>query len=309
MRNSPVELLSKMTPPPDRPGLNAAGLPLAQDRARLLYLAAYLRMRLVIGAFALSLPLLLWAVESALSDRVNPSEDLPGSLRGSMSASYHSSARDLFVASLVVIGVFLLVYRVSQRRLENRTTTAAGFLVIVVALLPTKIPDKPVNSLCPGTPLPPDAYPDCSFPTGLQDKFEQTQFWHLLAAVLFFVLMAVMSFAFAAQEARRDSRRGCSTSEAVQAENRKWSRIHSILGWTILAGGGWFALKGLLPDDNWWDQHAMLFAEWQGVWAFGLSWLLKGAEWDYLRAARRAAYSRQPAAAAGRAPDDPIDVA
>lgn len=94
-------------------------------------ITCYLWMRLAMGLIGISLPVLLvlvdwWFVHS------------PGAVRGSMSAYYHSSARDIFVGGLIATGIFLLTYMSARRRtFDFVLSTVAGVLVIAVALLPT----------------------------------------------------------------------------------------------------------------------------------------------------------------------------
>jgi hypothetical protein len=101
--------------------------------------------RTAIGALGVSLPLLM--VFSSLVS----GEDL----QGSISAYYFTSARDVFVGILWVIGVFLFFYRYRPRRPEAARTQVAsirsgaadawlgkmaGLSAVVVALFPTTPP-------------------------------------------------------------------------------------------------------------------------------------------------------------------------
>lgn len=115
----------------------------------------YFVLRIVIAGGALVLPaaLLIWlAVDPGLV------------MMDSISASYYTPARSLFVGTLVAIGVALVAYR-GYTRGENRTMNAAGCLAIVVALFPTVDPVQP--GLTPVSVV------------------------HAVAAVTFFVLVAL----------------------------------------------------------------------------------------------------------------------
>lgn len=81
-----------------RDRIGDSGKAVVDDFAR-----SYLGIRLLIGALGLALPVAL-----ALCDWLFLQGD--ARLRGSMSAYYHSSARDLFVGGLVAIGVILCSY-------------------------------------------------------------------------------------------------------------------------------------------------------------------------------------------------------
>src|SRR5262245_2139957 len=79
------------------------------DDPRVLYARSYLLNRLVIGGIGVLLPTLLFVVDWLF---------LRGavSVRGSLSAYYHTPARDLFVAGLCVTGVMLLTYMAAQAK-------------------------------------------------------------------------------------------------------------------------------------------------------------------------------------------------
>ncbi|MFJ9694002.1 hypothetical protein [Kitasatospora sp. NPDC101183] len=53
----------------------------------------------------------------------------------SMSGSYYTSTRNLFVGGLCALGVFLICYRFDRR--DDRWSSAAGFFALGVALCPT----------------------------------------------------------------------------------------------------------------------------------------------------------------------------
>ncbi|MGW4898581.1 hypothetical protein ACWEQL_41065 [Kitasatospora sp. NPDC004240] len=54
---------------------------------------------------------------------------------GSMSGSYYTSTRNVFVGGLCALGVFLVCYRFDRR--DDRWSTAAGLCALGVALFPT----------------------------------------------------------------------------------------------------------------------------------------------------------------------------
>jgi FtsH-binding integral membrane protein len=88
----------------------------------------YFALRLGMGALAAVLPVLLW-LGSRFADR-EP-------LRCSMSAYYYSPAmRDIFVGTLVAIGVFLYLYKGFSRQ-ENWALNLAGALAVGIAMVPT----------------------------------------------------------------------------------------------------------------------------------------------------------------------------
>ncbi len=56
---------------------------------------------------------------------------------GSMSASYYTDTRNIFVGALCALGVFLICYRFDRR--DDRWSTAAGVFAVGVALCPTSL--------------------------------------------------------------------------------------------------------------------------------------------------------------------------
>src|SRR5215467_5093397 len=57
---------------------------------------------------------------------------------GSMSASYYTHVRNIFVGGMCAVGVFLIGYR--RSRIDNWMSNFAGFAALGVALFPTSEP-------------------------------------------------------------------------------------------------------------------------------------------------------------------------
>src|SRR5215469_7489263 len=91
-------------------------------------------LRLSVGVIGTSLPvtLLIW----------NAIKGVGTIVPASMSGSYYTSARNLFVGSLCALGVFLFGYRHTTR--QNRCTWFAGVCAVLVAFSPTA-PAKPLT--------------------------------------------------------------------------------------------------------------------------------------------------------------------
>lgn len=71
--------------------------------------------------------------------------------RGSLSSYYYTPMRNVFVGTLVTVGIFLIVYIGYPSEEDNRLGNWAGFLVIVTALAPTsehgakKVPENYIH--------------------------------------------------------------------------------------------------------------------------------------------------------------------
>lgn len=92
-----------------------------------------MRLRFGVGAIGILLPVVLplgnWIMDwtkSRTGVEVWP---------GSMSGSYYTSTRDIFVGSLCALGVFLIAYRFNPK--QDLASTLAGFLALGVAFCPT----------------------------------------------------------------------------------------------------------------------------------------------------------------------------
>jgi hypothetical protein len=172
----------------DRPesDLDEAGL---NARGRILYLRSYLVMRAAIGFIGVGLPVLLLGGDLFF---------LKGTpqARGSLSAYYYSGMRDLFVGILFATAIFLVTYKVVERRLDNALSILAGAAVMGVALFPTGRPDGDGGLKTP--PL-----------TPIQEVLGEStvEMVHGVCAALFVLSLAVISFFFGVQEGRRTQRR------------------------------------------------------------------------------------------------------
>jgi hypothetical protein len=93
-------------------------------------------LRFGIGAIGLLLPLLLPLGNWIFVQFGHQTEIMPSS----MSSSYYTSTRNIFVGSLCALGVFLIGYRFNAR--DDVWSTVAGVFAIGVALCPTapKVP-------------------------------------------------------------------------------------------------------------------------------------------------------------------------
>jgi len=206
---------------------------------------AYEFMRLIVGFLALLLPSALLMGDWVLNQNMW--------IRGSLSAYYHSGARDFFVATLVGCGSFMIVYRIFIADAESRLSTIAGISAIVVAVIPTSLPPGP-------------GY----VPTVLQVRFgEITAAWiHYSFAAILFLSLAIISWSWI--------RNG--------ATWRRWKvywRDGVHLACALLMSG---AIAGLLVA-SWFDvfeTYRLYVAEVVALCAFSVSWMVR-INWSNLR--------------------------
>jgi hypothetical protein len=220
---------------------------------RVLYARSYLLNRLVIGSIGVLLPTLLFFMDW-LFLRGNTR------VRSSLSAYYHTSARDLFVAALCVVGVMLLTYMAAQRNTwDFWLSAAAGVAVLGVAFFPTRRPD-----LVAGEPL----CGEVSFPTPpgcthLQQALGETTVAaiHYVSAGIFIVTLALICFLFARREQVHKGRIGR-------------ARLHRACGYAIFAAIAWVGIGGAL-DIRILSLTPLYVGEVVSVYAFGVSWTMK----------------------------------
>ena len=206
-----------------------------------LYARSYLLIRTTVGLIGIVLPIALFVVDAGV---------LHGSItaRGSLSAYYHSGARDLFVGALCVTGCLLMTYMGSQpRTLDFWLSLVAGAAVLGVALFPTRRPEIDPGALTP-----------------LQDRLGEgvVSAVHFTCAGTFILALAALCFVFA----HREERYGDTPGRV---------RLHRTCGVVILAAVAWAALGFVAPLDLGW-LTSLYLGEVASVWAFGLSWLVKG---------------------------------
>lgn len=218
------------------------------------YRDSYLLIRTVVGAVGFLLPVVL-----VLGDYFF----LPGTIqvRGSLSSYYHTVMRDFFVGSLCVVGFLLITYRAAPpRRREFWLSLVAGIAVLLVVFFPTERPDVPKGAPRCGDP-------GAQFPTGTcsptEGKFGElaTARVHFTSAAIFILMLAVICFLFAHEEAAKG--------------HVKRTRFHRACGWAILGAIAWVAVGGFFRL-NLFTLTPLYLGEVVSVWAFGLSWLAKG---------------------------------
>jgi hypothetical protein len=216
-----------------------------------LYVQSYLLIRTVVGVLGIVLPLIFLIGEFFIRGSVH--------VRGSISAYYHTSMRDIFVAGLCVIGFLLATYMSGQTNtLDFWFSLAAGVAVLGVVFFPTLRPglleDTPK---CGTTPMP----EGCSTVQQLLGE-DLVAGIHYTCAVVFILSLARIAFLFA----RREKEFEHNTTKSI---------LQKLCGWAIILAVGWVVVGGFLGVVIW-ELTPLYLGEVIAVWAFGASWLLKG---------------------------------
>jgi hypothetical protein len=253
------------------------------------YTRSYRFIRLVVGFLGVLLPFVFIFGEALF---------LRGGVhvRGSLSAYYHTSMQDIFVAGLCVIGFLLATYMAGEfGTWDFWASLIAGVAVLGVVFFPTSRSGLPAGApACGSVPEP----PGCSAVEQALGE-HQTAVIHGVCAIVFIFFLAVMSFLFAVSEVLPEKDRLTAQGRLKQGVFRNpvlfW--IHGICALAILAAGAWaFAGAGI------WELTPLYIGEVASVWAFAVSWIVAG---FYLTAPARAGQTRAatqgPAPAAGAA--------
>ncbi|WP_342076417.1 hypothetical protein [Yoonia sp. SS1-5] len=205
---------------------------------------SYHRVRTALGLLGMALPCVLLLGGLIDYHRIEPS----------ISDFYHTIYRDIFVGTLCAIGVFLICYRGYGRTPgdvidDDWLGTVAGISAFGVALFPNESPTAQVATM-----------------TQNMVGMGTSPLVHYASALVFFACLAVFclsKFTRGAQPGRRV--------------------IYRICGWIILCALIGIALASVLKIFGTGPARAIVVAnnlvfwfEAVGIWAFGLSWLVKG---------------------------------
>ncbi len=164
-------------------------------------------------------------------------------LPGSISGTYYTDMRDVFVGSLCAIGVFLICYRYDK--VDDRLSTVAGILAIGVALFRTT-PNRQTTTVT---------------------TTDTVIGWvHLVCAVALFLALACFCFFLFTR------------SDPAQRTSRKRVRngIYYACGGIILAAIALAAASTALPGSLYDTLKPLFWCEAIAVVAFGTAWLVKG---------------------------------
>lgn len=161
-------------------------------------------------------------------------------LPGSISAYYYTDMRNVLVAAVCAVGVYLLYYP-GYDRVDNLTASLAGAASIVVGLCPTSPPDPSTTQSVVGT-------------------------IHLVAAATFFFSLAYFSFF-------RFTRSSSAPTARKELRNR-WYRACGIV--IAVCTVATVPADNLLPRSTVDALHPVFWLESVAELAFGVSWLIKG---------------------------------
>jgi len=207
--------------------------------------ASYYRVRQTLGGLGFAFPVLLLGAGLISEGRIMPS----------MSDYYHTLQRDIFVGCLFAIGMFLVSYKGHNRGpgeavSDDLVATIAGAAAICIALFPSEAAEAGADPVT------------FSQVIGMKTAVAA----HYLSAQVFLYSLAWMclwKFAKTEKAGRRRIYRACGFLIVAMGV------IASIAAWQKVRGSD--AAKAFVLDRS-----VVFWAEAVGVWAFGVSWLVKG---------------------------------
>jgi cytochrome bd-type quinol oxidase subunit 2 len=214
--------------------------------------ASYLNLRLCIGALGIALPFIL-----LIGSAIFPPDPY------SVSAYYYSPMRNILVASLCVLGIFLLTYQ-GYDKLDSRITNVCGAATIGVALFPTSSPGfKPtwvghVHPVMAGIALAGQALMALQFTQSApRDRAAR---WpddvkRMLRALIFRYAQPVYG-----EHGKKLTR----------------NRIYSACAWLIIIGVVLALVQNLWSDSVKAETQWLFWFESLSIASFGVAWLVKG---------------------------------
>jgi len=214
------------------------------DEQRQEMVLSYHRVRTALGVLGMALPMVLLMGGMFDFHRIEPS----------ISDFYHTTYRDIFVGTLCSIGVFLICYRGYGRRSgdvinDDWLGTIAGVSAFGVALFPNESPTDQIATM-----------------TQQIVGIGASPLFHYSSALVFFSSLAVFCLV-----------------KFARTENLQRRRVYLACGWVIVGSLIGIAVASAVkilgtgsPQEAVIAYNLVFWFEAIGIWAFGLSWLVKG---------------------------------
>ncbi|TWS25870.1 DUF998 domain-containing protein [Tsukamurella sputi] len=232
------------------------------------------------GAVGMLLPVALIVVDFATSG------EYCVRVRDSLSAYYHSGARDIFVIGLGIVGFLLISYKRDRRSAANVMSSIAGIAAIGVAAFPTRLPGPIPVGECGAGAAPPVL-------TALQNALgeDRTALVHTVSALVVFAMFVLMCVTTALHDRRNPFLRPAVAGPGSSAWRRLLARVSNGADWrvhlgcavTIVVVSGLCALasatRAVLPLHL----GPLWVAEVVGILAFSASWFVKGLDDMFFR--------------------------
>lgn len=220
----------------------------------------YVVIRSLVGIIALSLA----ALTLIITNFFYPDLGIPTSI----SVTYYTGARDLFVGCLFIVSAFLFSYNGYQNSqypysslIQSILSKIAGVCAACVALFPTDCNTEWIQTVTHGE------VKGCSEQILFANI--QVSHVHIFSAILLFLILALFCLYFFQQSTQNGSK-----------EQRRRSVLYKICGWSMLlaiAIGFWDYFFNTDPDSKvlfWVEMACLIF--------FGIAWIVAGKQFTWL---------------------------
>ncbi|HTX29187.1 MAG TPA: hypothetical protein VME19_19455 [Streptosporangiaceae bacterium] len=248
-------------------------------------IVSYMFLRQTIGWIGTLLPIVLLAGNAISSSAPRPD---------SISGYYYTDMRNVLVGTLCALGVFLVAYQ-GYDDVDRSITNVAGLAAIGVAFCPT----KPAVCTAGAGACPASSVPQLSASQQMAGDF------HLVFAAIAFIALGLMALRFAkrgetpgGQSLLGQLRYGLGfgqPSGGSQQHNTAENIVYHTTGLTILGCVLLAALSNLLPASVKAHWPTLFVFEALAVFAFGVSWFVKGKTIRAIQARIRKARHLPPA--------------
>lgn len=202
-------------------------------------LISYITLRRAIGILGILFPIVL--VFGSFSFNGFGALPVCKEIQPSISSYYHTNMRDVFVGTLCTIALVFFAYRSENDWRDNVFGNLACFFTLGVAFLPTSVSDE------------------TSCISSIDNDLIGTI--HLISAALLFLVLAYFSLVLFVKDTTRNA-------------NKLIYRIcGSIMLLCVFFIGIYFIF---LDKTNFKNYNLVFWGECFALWAFGISWLVKG---------------------------------
>ena len=214
-------------------------------------LISYITLRRLVGILGIALPIILLFGNMINTQTLHPQK--------SISHNYHTIFGDFFVGTLCAICLFLFVYK-GRKRIDGILCNVAGILGSLVALISCEYDEHSTGAIKRGI-----------------GQFEDQGLVHNIIAGVFLLTLAYISIVIFT---RFDDK------EVYPANTKKPKRnkLYRVCGWVIVVCVIACAVVMFIanresehPSPPWiYTKTPVFYLEAIALWAFGLSWLVKG---------------------------------
>lgn len=229
---------------------------------------SYKHLRRYIGYIALGLPVAVWLGLAIIGGHNLCPLD-------SISEYYYTLMRDVFVGALFMVGLFLIAYK-GYNDWEDKVFNFCAFLSFAIALCG-------MNPVCYDSSCP--ACYNGGFPVifnclPLIKHVPVIGYIHLGTAATLFVILGYVSKNLFTRTYRDDD----ANADGPTAEKTRRNKLYRVCGWVIWVSLAVYLVYAIIEiavfgwgKCEWMAKAPVLFTvEVVSLWAFGLSWLVKG---------------------------------